>query len=115
MNERRNLQRSRSLLGARISFGRRHSTMDCLVHNIGPSGAMIVFPHSAITPTAFSLHVLQRGETHSARVIWRRHDRAGLALSATEETGIPIETAGSIRRLQGENRRLRRQLDPGSW
>jgi hypothetical protein len=115
MSERRSVPRFRSLLGARIGFGRRRSTMDCLVRNIGPSGAMIVFPHSAITPTTFSLHILQRGETHNARVVWRRHDRAGLALSATEEPGVTIETAGRMRRLEGENRRLRRRLDPGSW
>jgi hypothetical protein len=115
MSERRSVPRFRSLLGARISFGRRRSTMDCLIRNIGPSGAMIVFPQSAITPTTFRLHILQRGETHSARVVWRGHDRAGLALSATEEKGVPIETASRMRRLQCENRRLRRQLDPGSW
>ncbi len=115
MAERREETRLRSLLGGRISFRRLQSTMDCVVRNIAPHGAMIVFPHTAVTPTEFSLHIPHRGETHSARVVWRRHDRAGVVLSDMEKCEMPIDTAQRIRRLQAENRRLRRRLDPGSW
>lgn len=115
MVERRGEQRFRSLLGAQISFNRRQSTMDCIVKNIAPHGAMVVFPNTALMPTEFTLHIPHREETHTAKVIWRRHDRVGVKLSDLERTGVPIEYAKRIRTLEVENRRLRKRLDPGSW
>jgi hypothetical protein len=115
MIERRREQRLRSLLGGRVSFRRLHSTMDCVVRNIAPHGALVVFPYTAVTPMEFQLDIPHRGETHSARIVWRQHDRAGVALYDMEKTDVPIDTALRIRRLQAENRRLRRQLDPSGW
>lgn len=115
MTERRREPRLRSLLGARISFRRLQSSMDCIVRNIAPHGALVVFPRAAVTPQEFSLEIPQRGERRTAKVIWRRHDRAGVALSDMETFEVPTDTARRIRRLQAENRRLKRQLDPGSW
>ncbi len=114
MVERRGEPRLRSLLGGRISFSRRQSTMDCQVRNIASHGAMVVFPHTSLTPTEFTLHIPHRGETRSAKVIWRNHDRAGVTLSDTETNGVPIDQAKRIRALELENRRLRKRLDPGS-
>ena len=115
MEERRRETRLRSLLGGRISFRRLQSTMDCVVRNIAPHGAMVVFPHTAVTPVEFDLEIPHRGEAYSAKVIWRKHDRAGLALSDMETFAVPVDTARRLRRLQAENRRLKKQLDPGSW
>ena len=115
MEERRREVRLRSLLGGRISFRRLQSTMDCVVRNIAPHGAMVVFPHTALTPTEFNLEIPHRGEAYAAKIIWRKHDRAGLALSDRETFDVPIDVARRIRRLQAENRRLKRRLDPGSW
>jgi hypothetical protein len=115
MDERRHEPRLRSLLGGRITFRRLQSTMDCTVRNIAPHGALLVFPHTAVMPGEFSLHIPQRSETLKAEVIWRRHDRAGVALTDLEKFDVPIDTARRIRRLQAENRRLRRQLDPGTY
>ncbi len=115
MVERRREPRCRSILGATIAFARRHCAMDCVVRNISERGAMIVFPHSAVTPREFSLRIPHRDETHSAKVVWRRHDRVGLALSPMETCEVPVEYARRIRILETENRRLRKRLDPGSW
>lgn len=115
MVERRNETRRKSLLGGRISFGRRQSTMDCTVRNISPHGALVVFPHTSLTPSEFTLYIPGRGESHSASVAWRHHDRAGVRLSNMEKTEIPIDTAKRIRDLEAENRRLNRRLDPGRW
>lgn len=116
MIERRNEPRLRSLLGAQVSFNRRQSTMDCVVRNIGRHGAMVEFPHTALMPAQFTLHIPHRDEVRSARVVWRRSRQVGVALSDVEaETGVPIEHARRIRMLENENRRLRRRLDPGSW
>jgi hypothetical protein len=115
MIERRKEQRLKSLLGGRISFSRRQSTMDCMVRNISPRGALVVFPHTSLTPTQFSLSIPHRGETHSAKVMWRHHDRAGVTLSEMEKTEIPIDTAKRIRALEQENQRHRHRIDPGNW
>jgi hypothetical protein len=115
MIERRSEPRLRSLLGGHISFNRRQSAMDCQVRNIASHGALVVFPHSSLTPTEFTLHIPHRGETRTAKVIWRKHDRAGVTLSEVETVAIPIKQAKRIRALEQENRRLRKRLDPGSW
>jgi hypothetical protein len=115
MTERRKEPRLKSLLGGRISFSRRQSTMDCIVRNVGAHGALVVFPHASLTPSEFTLHIPCKGEAHSAKVMWRHHDRAGVTLSNMEKMEIPIDTAKRLRALEQENRRLRQRLDPGLW
>jgi len=115
MTERRKEQRLKSLLGGRISFSRRQSTMDCIVRNISPHGALVVFPHTSLTPSEFTLRIAPRGEAHSAKIAWRHSDRAGVTLSNREKMEIPIDAAKRLRELEAENRRLRKRLDPGSW
>ncbi len=115
MIERRKEPRLKSLLGAKVIFGRRQSVMDCIVRNIGAHGALVVFAHTSLAPSEFTLHIPHRGETYSAKLIWRRHDRAGVRLSDMEAFDVPIEYAQRIRALEMENRRLRKQIDPGSW
>jgi hypothetical protein len=115
MVERRKELRAKSILGGRISFSRRQSTMDCLVRNIAAHGALVVFPHTSLTPSEFTLHIPCRGEVHSAKVVWRRSDRAGVQLSHMEKTEVPLDTARRIRELEQDNRRLRKQVDPGGW
>jgi hypothetical protein len=63
--------------------------MERRLRNISASGALIVFPHSAITPREFVIHIPQREATHSAEIVWRRHDRAGIALSPMERFEAP--------------------------
>ena len=115
MSERRKERRLKSLLGGRISFSRRQSTMDCIVRNFAPHGALVVFPHSSLTPSEFTLHIPCKGEAHSAKVMWRHHDRAGVTLSNMEKMEIPIDTAKRLRALELENRRLKQRLNPGLW
>lgn len=115
MDERRREPRLRSLLGGRIRFRRLQSTMDCIVRNIAAHGAMLEFPRTAITPGEFSLHIPQRGETHCARVVWRRRERLGVVLSDMEKTGAPLTERERINRLRAENRRRARELDPANW
>ena len=115
MEDRRREPRRRSLLGGCIGFHRRQSTMDCVVRNISKHGALIVFPHAAITPGELTLRIPHRGELHAAKIVWRKGDRAGLALSSAELFEVPLEASRRIRSLIAQNRRLKRQLDPGAW
>ncbi len=114
MTEKRSEPRLRSLLGGHITFNRLQSTMDCTVRNIAPHGALVVFPHAAVTPTEFSLHIPCRGEMHAATVVWRHHDRMGVSLSHRESSDADSASKRRLRQLQEENERLREQLDPGA-
>ncbi len=113
--ERRKEQRHKSLLGGKVVFGRLQSVMDCKVKNIAPHGALVVFAHTALTPAEFTLHIPCKDEAYTAKLIWRRHDRAGVTLSESGSNGVPIDYLKRIRVLEVENRRLRKQLDPGAW
>src|SRR5688500_6147504 len=106
MIERRSEPRQRSILGATVVYGRRHCAMDCVVRNISAHGALVVFPHSAITPRQLAIHIPHREQTFSAEVVWRKHDRAGLKLSPAETLAAPVESASRIRALEAENRHL---------
>lgn len=112
--ERRKEQRHKSLLGGKVVFGRLQSVMDCTVRNVAPHGALVVFAHTALTPSEFLLHIPCKDETYSAKLIWRRHDRAGVRLTDTV-AGVPFDHMKRIRALEVENRRLRKQIDPGAW
>ena len=114
MIERRSEPRLRSLLAGHISFNGRQCAMDCQVRNIGAHGALVVFPHTSLTPTEFTLNIPHRGETYAAKVVWRKHDRAGVRLSGLEKVTAPVDHVKRIVALEVENRRLRKQLD-GRW
>ena len=81
---------------------------------MSPHGALVVFPQTSLTPGEFTLHIPHRGEAHYAKVIWRRHDRAGVTLSDMEKIEMPFDTARRLRELEAENRCLHGRLDPGS-
>lgn len=115
MVERRREPRRRCVLGGAASFNRRQSAMDCMVRNLSDGGALVVFPHAAITPGELTLRIPHRGELHAARIVWRSADRAGLALTPLARDAAPLDASLRIRALMAENRRLKRQLDPGSW
>ena len=112
--ENRREPRQRSLLGGSITVSRRRLPMRCVVRDISSSGALVVIPHNAITPAEFDLYIPQRRQTHAVRVIWREHDRAGVALSPAEPDAM-LKYAERIRVLETENRRLRKRLISGCW
>jgi hypothetical protein len=63
MQERREYQRQRTLLGGRIAFNNRYSALDCLVRNMSQNGAMLVFEDSVMVPNEFDLMIPQKGES----------------------------------------------------
>ena len=114
MIERRKEPRQKSLLGGKAVFSRRRCIMDCLVRNISPHGALVVFPHTSLTPSEFMLHIPHRDETYSAKLIWRHHDRAGVILSETSVRGAdrlrqahPLARGGKPPAQEADR--------PGSW
>jgi PilZ domain len=84
--DRRKAPRLRSLLSGSIIFDDRNSTLDCVVRNISAWGAKIVLPDAHHVPEAFDLLIPHHAETHRAKVIWRKGENIGLALSDVEES-----------------------------
>jgi PilZ domain len=112
MIERRKSIRNRSYLGGRISFNRRRSVMDCLVRNLSPDGAKVVFDHTTTVPDEFDLTIARKERTFRARTIWRRADEMGVAFvaSSTANAPIPLDLARRIRDFEAERDRLRRRV-----
>jgi hypothetical protein len=87
--EQRRAPRLKTLLTGIIQFDDRKSTMDCTVRSLSAYGARIELSEAFRVPDAFDLVIPHHDQTHRAKVIWRRGDRAGLALSDVEERDEP--------------------------
>ena len=111
--ERRRERRGRTYLGGKLSFNQGRSVVDCLVRNVSPSGALVVFPDRTPIPDDPDLHIKHRDQSFRAAVVWRGLDRVGVALAAFrfEDVAISIDEVRRRRALKLENRRLRKQLD----
>ena len=100
MEERRREARQRSLLGGRVVFDDRRCTLDCTVRNVSPHGAMVVASESFRIPENFDLVIPHRDSAQEAKVVWRRGQSAGLALSPADdprERKLRIRPQGSRR------------------
>ena len=86
MIERRKSVRNKTYLGGTIAFNSHRSTMDCLIRNMSPGGAKIVFTHTPTIPDRFDLEIACKDLGYDARIVWRLADEAGVILKpATRE------------------------------
>ena len=111
MSERRKLRRTRTILGGVIAFNGRQSTVECTVRNLSAAGARIHFTNIALLPDVFDLTISRKELTWRVRAIWRSDAAAGVAFCG--ETGnavLPLDAAQTIRRLEAQNRALRRRV-----
>lgn len=83
--ERRVAPRLKTLLTGILIFDDTGATMDCVVRNISAYGARIVLADAFRLSDEFNLRVPHHDQTHRARIVWRRGDVAGLALSDVEQ------------------------------
>ena len=74
----RTAKRSRSLLGGKVVFNGRRSTLDCTLRDLSESGAKLIFSAHVPIPEEFDLEVPQKGRTHRARIMWRTADSCGV-------------------------------------
>ncbi len=112
MDERRKADRSKSLLGARVVFHNRASTIDCTVRNISKAGARLAFGAAVPVPDAFDLVIHHKGETHRCRIAWRNAREVGVAFvdpPAGEASRSP-EAERRIKALEAERSALRRRI-----
>ncbi len=98
--ERRHERRQIAYLGAEVTYNQQRSAMDCLVRNIAPSGALVVFADRTPLPEELELHVPQQNRSFRGTVVWQNLDRAGVAL-------LPLKR----RALKKTNPALRHRYD----
>lgn len=111
--ERRNTQRQRTLLGGRIVFNQRRSTLDVVVRNFSDSGALVVLSDSVTLPEAFDLEIGHKQRSYVVRVRWRGPQRLGVVFEgqsvAEAETG-PIELARRLKLSEQHNEQLKARI-----
>ncbi len=77
MEERRNIQRHRTLKAGRISFNRA-AAVDCRVRNLSPAGACLDVASQIGIPDDFVLVVEVDHFREPCHVIWRTATRLGV-------------------------------------
>src|SRR5262249_29434819 len=121
--ERRRIARQKSFLRGMISFHDHRSALDCLVRDISPYGARLVFADTvAAVPDTIDLNIPQKSQTLRAHVIWRHGQEIGVAFAqasqsdhATADSGDPAlgpapSLAERVARLELEIAALKRVL-----
>jgi hypothetical protein len=71
-------KRTRSLLGGKVVFNGRSSSLDCTLRDLSATGAKLYFSAHVPIPEEFVLEVPQKGRTHRARIMWRTADSCGV-------------------------------------
>ncbi|WP_170263291.1 PilZ domain-containing protein [Blastochloris sulfoviridis] len=77
--DRRRHPRLRSLIGGRIIFNDGRSTLDCVLRNISPGGALIACSAAVSLPEIFDLLLPSKNRRLRVRLVWRHEDQLGIA------------------------------------
>jgi hypothetical protein len=103
--ERRRTTRSKSFLRGMIYFNNRRNVVDCLIRDISPYGARLIFSDAVTTPDVLDLYIPQKEQTLRIHVIWRHGQEVGAAfaqaapMEPAAETGEPASSAGLAERV----------------
>jgi hypothetical protein len=111
--ERRRIARQKSFLRGMVYFNGRRSVLDCLVRDISPYGARLVFSVSVATPDMLDLHIPQKDRTLRTHVIWRHGREVGVAFAQIMEMDQPGDggdLAERVARLEAEMAALKKML-----
>jgi hypothetical protein len=112
--ERRRVARQKSFLRGMVYFNDRRSVLDCLVRDISPYGARLIFSDAVGTPDALDLHIPQKEQTLRAHVIWRHGREVGVAFAEILEVDPRAEGGGDladrVAKLEAEVTALKRLL-----
>jgi len=111
--ERRKTPRQRTLLGGRIVFNQRRSTLDCVVRNFSDAGALVLLSDSVALPVAFDLEIDHRQSSYGARVRWRDGERIGLSFADHAAAGnevIPLDIARRLKHCEQNNAQLKARI-----
>ena len=83
--ERRRMARQKSFLRGMIYFNNRRNAVDCLVRDISPYGARLIFSDAVTTPDVLDLYIPQKEQTLRVHVIWRNGQEVGVAFAQTAQ------------------------------
>ena len=111
--ERRRVARQKSFLRGMIYFNNRRNAVDCLIRDISPYGARLIFSDSVSTPDDFELYIPQKEQTLRVHAIWRHGQEVGVAFAQATQLD-PVAEAGAlterVARLEMEIAGLKRIL-----
>lgn len=115
--ERRRIARQKSFLRGMIYFNNRRSVADCLIRDISPYGARLIFSDTVTTPDLLDLYIPQKEQTLRAQVIWRVGHEVGVAFPQAIHSQQPSTAASSsgdladrVAKLEAEVAALKRAL-----
>ena len=110
MLDRRQGPRDKVLYGGVAEINERGSTMDCVVRNIGESGACIELDQNVRLPEEMKLTIARKGRSFFARMIWRQANRVGLAFRTMITDPPACDLDERLRRSQIKQRQLKRRI-----
>jgi hypothetical protein len=111
--ERRRVARQKSFLRGMIYFNNRRNVVDCLIRDISPYGARLIFSDAVTTPDAFELYIPQKQQTLRIHVIWRHGQEVGVSFAQAAQVDPVADTgdlAERVARLEMELATLKRVL-----
>src|SRR3954470_8703170 len=111
--ERRRITRQKSFLRGSIHFNNRRSVVDCLIRDISPYGARLVFSDAVTTPDVLELYIPQKEQTLRVQVVWRLGQEVGVAFAQAAQmdpVAEPGDLAERVARLEMEIVGLKRIL-----
>lgn len=78
MQERRRHYRNKTYLGGQVGYHRKRGEIECLVRNVSPNGARLVFSAPTLTPAEFDLTIPHKGQQERVMVVWRKQSEVGV-------------------------------------
>lgn len=112
-SERRRVTRQKSFLRGMVYFNNRRSVLDCLIRDISPYGARLIFSDAVTVPDALDLYIPQKDRTLRVHVIWRHGQDLGVAFSQAEKVESPVDAgdlAERVARIEVELASLKRAM-----
>lgn len=89
--ERRRVARQKSFLRGSIHFNNRRSVVDCLIRDISPYGARLIFSDAVTIPDVLELYIPQKEQTLRSHIIWRHGQEVGVAFAQAVQAEPAIE------------------------
>lgn len=104
MEERRKSARARCLLGARVVFNARSSTLSCTVRNHSEDGALLMFGEPPYMPDLLEMVLDNRQTLVPVEVVWRSERMIGIAFPRGRFMAELRHDAAESRMLMAERR-----------
>lgn len=110
MSERRRSTRQKSFLRGCIYFNNQRSALDCLIRDISPIGARLIFSDTVNLPDVVDLCIPQREQTLRALVQWRHGHEIGVAFAVQAADKPDAELVARVEKLEAEIAAMRKMI-----